>query len=672
MKFKDLKLGQKLGVGFGLLIALASLLGILAIINMSTVSEKSELLANDYVPEAVFAVEMERNILLTMYDIRGYSFTEENFYLTQGQGYIKTLKRSLEDAKGLAAKSTHLEKLKIAIAEIDNNVATYEQLVTQTVEANSQLKELRDDMDNAATLFSQNCITYLESQNTKLDNNITTGASSTILRERHNKITWINDIINRLNKLRITNFKAQATREIKQYENTINAFDLTIQLKQLREITKSSDNITNINNIETSAVAYKKIMEAYLVAWKKKEELNLNRTETGITVLEASQTITHAGMDHAKNISTEAVDLLSAANTTMLIGLVVALIVGIILAFTLTRLIVNPIKLGVDFAKSIANGDLTATVDVDQKDEIGILSEALRNMSSKLNQIVTNILLGADNIAAASFEMSSTTQLLSQGATEQASVAEEVSSSMEEMNANIQQNTDNAQQTEKIAIKSAHGVQVGNEASQQSVTAMKLIADKIQIINDIAFQTNILALNAAVEAARAGEHGKGFAVVAAEVRKLAERSAKAAAEIDVVSKDGVAIAEKAGQLLTEIVPEIKNTSSLVQEISAASTEQSSGIEQVNTSIEMLNQVIQQNAAASEELATNTEELSSQAEQLKDMVNFFNVDQSSVQLKQTAFTPKKQKRTQPQVINKPKGIDIDLKEKISNDSDFESF
>ncbi|MCK5666835.1 MAG: hypothetical protein KAI17_25275, partial [Thiotrichaceae bacterium] len=334
-----------------------------AIINMSTVSEKSEMLANDYVPEAVLAVEMERHTFLTMYDIRGYSFTEEDAYLTQGQSSIKILKRSLENAKVLAAKSTHLEKLKVAVAEIDNNVATYEQLVAQTVSVNEQLNELRADMDDAAALFSKNCITFLESQNTKLENNITAGASSTILRERHNKITWANGIIDILNELRVANFKAQATRELKQYESAINAFDLTILLKQLREITRVSDDITNINNIESSSAAYKKAMETYLATWKKKEELNLKRTETGTTVLEASQTVTRAGMDHAKNISIEAVDLLSSANTTMLIGLFISLIVGIILALTLTRLIVNPIKLGVEFAKSIAAGDLTATVD---------------------------------------------------------------------------------------------------------------------------------------------------------------------------------------------------------------------------------------------------------------------------------------------------------------------
>jgi len=196
---------------------------------------------------------------------------------------------------------------------------------------------------------------------------------------------------------------------------------------------------------------------------------------------------------------------------------------------------------------------------------------------------------------------------------------------MEEMTSNIQQNTDNAQETEKISTKAAESIRSGNEAAQNSVQSMKDIAEKISIINDIAFQTNILALNAAVEAARAGEHGKGFAVVASEVRKLAERSAEAASEIDEKSKSGVQISKQAGEQLQEVVPEIEKTSRLVQEITAASNEMTSGADQVNSAIQQLNQVTQQNAASSEELATSAEELSSQADQLKQVTSFFKLD-----------------------------------------------
>ncbi len=238
-----------------------------------------------------------------------------------------------------------------------------------------------------------------------------------------------------------------------------------------------------------------------------------------------------------------------------------------------------------------------------------------RSVTGVLDEVKTV----ADTVAAASQEMSSGSEELSQGATEQASSIEEASSSMEQMASNIRQNADNAQQTERIAVKSAEDARAGGKAVTETVNAMKEIAEKISIIEEIARQTNLLALNAAIEAARAGEHGKGFAVVAAEVRKLAERSQTAAAEISELSGTSVEVAEKAGEMLEKLVPDIQKTAELVEEISAASNEQNTGAEQINKAIQQLDQVIQQNAGASEELASTSEELSSQAEQLKAAV-----------------------------------------------------
>ncbi|GFO70183.1 hypothetical protein GMLC_37620 [Geomonas limicola] len=277
-------------------------------------------------------------------------------------------------------------------------------------------------------------------------------------------------------------------------------------------------------------------------------------------------------------------------------------------------------------AQEIAGGNLL--VDIKERSEKDELMKALAAMVSQLSEVVSEVKGAADNVAQGSMELSSGAENMSQGASEQAAAAEEASSSMEEMSSNIRQNADNAMQTEKIAVKSASDAIEGGKAVAQTVHAMKEIAGKINIIEEIARQTNMLALNAAIEAARAGEHGKGFAVVASEVRKLAERSQAAAGEISKLSVSSVDVAERAGEMLAQLVPDIQKTAELVQEISAASKEQDTGASQINKAIQQLDQVIQQNAGAAEEMSSTAEELSSQAEQLQSTIAFFKVKEGA--------------------------------------------
>lgn len=362
--------------------------------------------------------------------------------------------------------------------------------------------------------------------------------------------------------------------------------------------------------IKTTADANKAIGEV-------KEETH--RFEAGVNDFSKSAEERMAGMVHQSDALAQRVQMM------LLTLCVIAIVIAIVFAIILTRSITIPLQQAVQVSNALAGGDLTVSIKVEGTDETGMLLAAMHNMMEKLKVVVNDVKSAADNVASGSQELSSSSEEMSQGATEQAAAAEEASSSMEQMSSNIRQNADNAQQTEKIAVKSADDAKEGGQAVSQTVEAMKEIAGKISIIEEIARQTNLLALNAAIEAARAGEHGKGFAVVAAEVRKLAERSQMAAGEISELSASSVDVAEKAGKMLDLLVPDIQRTAELVQEISAACKEQDSGAEQINKAIQQLDQVIQQNAGASEEMASTSEELSSQAEQLQATIAFFRVE-----------------------------------------------
>ena len=304
--------------------------------------------------------------------------------------------------------------------------------------------------------------------------------------------------------------------------------------------------------------------------------------------------------------------------------LAAALALGAAIAFFISRSITRPLSEAVSVAHRLASGDLSLSIAADSRDETGQLMAALQGMVAKLAQTIGAVRGSADALSSASQQVAATAQSISQSSSEQAASVEETSASVEQMSVSISQNTENARITDGMAGSAAKQAGEGGAAVKDTVTAMKSIAEKIGIIDDIAYQTNLLALNAAIEAARAGEHGKGFAVVAAEVRKLAERSQLAAQEIGAVAKSSVALAERAGSLLDEIVPGITKTSDLVQEIAASSTEQSSGVGQINTAMNQLNQITQQNASASEELAATAEEMNGQTEQLQQLMGFFTL------------------------------------------------
>lgn len=320
-------------------------------------------------------------------------------------------------------------------------------------------------------------------------------------------------------------------------------------------------------------------------------------------------------------------DLSSSVNKLFYTNILISLLaVGlfVLINIYLSHTITDGLKKGVEFADSLSNGDLGSKIDLDQKDEIGALVSSLNKMVDKLRETVGEITSSAENISSATFQMSSTSEQLSQNASEQASTVDQISITMKEITSIIETNAQHAKVTQQLSIKAQESVDKAIHEAVDAMESSKLISEKIGIISDIAFQTNILALNAAVEAARAGEHGRGFAVVADEVRRLADTSKIAAQEITLIAKDSLKKSESSSQKLTLLLPEIEKTTDLVKEIAVTSKQQTIGISQINESLQQLNDTSQQNAAASEELASSAEELSSQAEILADLVSFFKL------------------------------------------------
>ncbi|NUO62901.1 MAG: HAMP domain-containing protein [Gemmatimonadaceae bacterium] len=310
------------------------------------------------------------------------------------------------------------------------------------------------------------------------------------------------------------------------------------------------------------------------------------------------------------------------AQTVTYVLLALLIGIGLVLAVIVARGLAEPVRAASEHLKAMAAGDLTRRLEVRSRDELGEMAEHFNTFADEMERIIGEVRAGAAQLSSAATQISASSQALSQGTSEQAASVEETTSSLEGMNTSVVQNADNSRSMEQMALKGARDAEDSGRAVTETVDAMKTIAEKITIIEDIAYQTNLLALNAAIEAARAGEHGKGFAVVATEVRKLAERSQAAANEISGLASGSVRVAEHSGSLLGELVPAIRKTAQLVQEVAAASAEQSVGVQQINRAMSTVDQVTQSNASAAEELASTAEEMAAQAESLQQLMDFF--------------------------------------------------
>jgi len=341
-------------------------------------------------------------------------------------------------------------------------------------------------------------------------------------------------------------------------------------------------------------------------------------------LLEDADKLAEAKAEEMRGEASQVAAALAATRRAVLVITLLSVATGVVVALFVTRSITGPLGAAVAVGERVADGDLRELPDVERGDEMGRLQAAMRAMIGKLAGIMSEVRSGADALAGAASQVNSTAQTLSQGTGEQAASVEETTSSLEEMTASITQNAESSRQTEQMATLGVKNAEESGRAVAETVQAMRSIADKISIIEEIAYQTNLLALNAAIEAARAGDHGRGFAVVATEVRKLAERSQKAAQEIGQLAGSSVQVAERSGSLIAELVPSIRKTADLVQEVAAASQEQSQGVAQVSKAMGVVDQVTQRNASAAEELSSTALEMSMQAEGLQQLIEYFRL------------------------------------------------
>jgi methyl-accepting chemotaxis protein len=425
------------------------------------------------------------------------------------------------------------------------------------------------------------------------------------------------------------------TAGIKESESS--ARKVEAKIATLRKMLESEDNkeaLDKLRKIEEGFNKFleigKEMVEAYVAAayliddTYLSEELMNDFQKMSDALMSDIEAFRNERIESANAIIGDTLDSISFVKKVMVLMTVGAIVLSLILTTILLRSIVIPIKNVMRFSEKLADGYLDERLSSNGDDEISQMISSLDGMASRLRDVMTNINIVVSNLDSSSHELNASAQELSQGAGEQASATEEASASIEEMASNIRQNHDNARETEKVSQQAAVNARQGGETVNEAVNAMKQIANKISIIDEIARQTNLLALNAAIEAARAGEHGKGFAVVAAEVRKLAERSQNAAAEVSELSYSSVGVSEKAGKVLSTLVPEIERTSELFLEISTASSEMNSGADQINKSISQVDSIAQTMSSASEAIASSSDDLASQSELLRETIGFFHL------------------------------------------------